>query len=343
MNTLNVAKSNIIMDGVHCKAQINNEIRRFLLKLPKYDNLISHVQSRFGILINQIFEIKYLDDEGDLITISNDEDLEMAIHLRKGGESLKLVVEVVGDKAKDHSDVVVKVVSEEESNLGKKVQNDEFLGGNGRKFAYRGKNCGRGKGNGKGRGRGRRATLESKCESNEPPMISEEKYEDFSPLDGVQRDALGMLKEKVNEQKSKVVNLKLAMRDLRNDETTPKEKIKEVKNNLRQEKGELLILNVQLKELRLKMRETRAALRNEKIEMRNEKFAMKNEKIAMKNEKMEMRKDMIAFRKMNRKERIGRKRMRKQFRETQAYQCPRRQMRQSNIIINTDVNTTLSI
>jgi len=117
-----------------------------------------------------------------------------------------------------------------------------------------------------------------------------------------------------------------------------------VKNNLRQEKGELLILNVQLKELRLKMRETRAALRNEKIEMRNEKFAMKNEKIAMKNEKMELRKDMIAFRRMNRKERIGRKRMRKEFRETQAYQqCPRRQMRQSNININTDVNTTLSI
>jgi len=337
MNTLNVAKSNIIMDGVHCKAQINNEIRRFLLKLPKYDNLISHVQSRFGILINQIFEIKYLDDEGDLITISNDEDLEIAIQLRKGGESLKLVVEVVGDKAKDHSDVVVKVVSEEESNLGKKVQNDEFLGGNGRKFAYRGKHCGRGKGNGKGRGRGRRETLESKCESNEPPMISEEKFEEFSPLDGVQRDALGMLKEKVNEQKSKVVSIKLALRDLRNDETTPKEKIKEVKNNLRNEKGELLILNVQLKELRLKMRETRAALKNQKIEMRNEKFAMKNEK-------MEMRKDMIAFRRMNRKERIGNKRMRKQFRETQAYQpCPRRQMRQSNIIINTDVNTTLSI
>jgi hypothetical protein len=297
-------------------------------------------------LINQqTFEIKYLDDEGDLITISNDEDLEIAIQLRKGGESLKLVVEVVGDKAKDHSDVVVQVVSEEESNLGKKVQTeDEFLGGNGRKFAYRGKNCGRGKGNGKGRGRGRRYSLESKCESNEPPMISEEvKYEEFSPLDGVQRDALGMLKEKANEQKTKVVNLKLALRDLRNDETTPKEKIKEVKNNLRQEKGELLILNVQLKELRLKMRETRASLRNEKIEMRNEKFALKNEKIAMKNEKIEMRKDMIACRRMNRKERNGNKRMRKQFRETQAYQCPRRQMRQSNIFINTDVKTTLSI
>jgi len=180
----NVAKSNMSMDGVHCKAHKNDEIRRFLLKAPQMAHLQSILASVFNLHHN--FQIKYQNDEEELIAITEDGDLEVA--MKKGG-CLRLFV--VGDEA----NVAVSVVRDEEMNLGKKVKRSdkEFLGGKGRKF------CRREKGEKKRGGRRKRRSEKSKCESNEPlEVISTPQVENTSPVTSVQKDEILTVKVKTS-------------------------------------------------------------------------------------------------------------------------------------------------
>jgi len=65
---------------IHCKVQYGNEFRRFLLK-DSYAALLEQVRTLFSFESVEDLCIKYTDDEGDLVTISSDEELVFAIEL----------------------------------------------------------------------------------------------------------------------------------------------------------------------------------------------------------------------------------------------------------------------
>jgi len=65
---------------IHCKVQYGNEIRRFLLQ-GSYDAMLDQIREYFGLEMDENFSIKYTDDEGDLVTISSDEELMFAVDL----------------------------------------------------------------------------------------------------------------------------------------------------------------------------------------------------------------------------------------------------------------------
>jgi hypothetical protein len=240
-----------------------------------------------------------------LVEITSDGDLEVA--MRKGG---LLRLYVVGDEAS----VAVSVVREhEESNLGKKVQkSDEFLVGNGRKFARREK-----KGEKKCGGR-RKRRYEGKYESNEPlsactPQVEAAPVTDVSmehvPMTHVPKEVLIELKSKFHAQKSKVLNIKLQISNLKQHESTPKEKIEEMKILLSQQKEELRTIRVQLKELRLQNRQIRISLQEGSGERSNSTRALKRKARALKRkERRERRKAMRKMRRDRKKIRLSKRR-----------------------------------
>lgn len=65
---------------IHCKVQYGNEFRRFVLQ-DSYAALLSQIRRIFGFKDNDEVGIKYTDDEGDLVTISSDEELAFAIEM----------------------------------------------------------------------------------------------------------------------------------------------------------------------------------------------------------------------------------------------------------------------
>jgi len=76
----------------HCKVQCGNEFRRFLLPSSQYADLSRQIQKLFGFQDEDKFLLKYTDEEGDMVTISSDEELYFAITLFRGG-LLRLTVE----------------------------------------------------------------------------------------------------------------------------------------------------------------------------------------------------------------------------------------------------------
>jgi len=290
------------MNGVHCKAHNNNSIRRFLLKEPQMNHLQSTLDRVFNLHNN--FHIMYQNEKGDLIEITSDGDLEVA--MKKGG---LLRLYVVGDEAS----VAVSVVErDEELNLGKKDQRcDEFLGGNGRKFARREKGekkCG---------GR-RKRRYEGKYESNEPlsvctPQVEAAPVTDVSmkhvPMTHVPKEVLIELKSKFHAQKSKVLNIKLQIRNLKQHESTPKEKMEEMKILLTQQKEELNTIRAQLKELRIQNRQIRISLQESSGKIRRNSRALKRKARALKRkERRERRKAMRKMRRDRKKIRLSKRR-----------------------------------
>jgi hypothetical protein len=69
-----------INNEIHCKVQYGNEFRRFLLK-GSYAAMLDQIRVLFGFKNDENLCIKYTDDEGDLVTISSDEELVFAIEL----------------------------------------------------------------------------------------------------------------------------------------------------------------------------------------------------------------------------------------------------------------------
>jgi len=65
---------------IDCKVQYGNEFRRFLLQ-GSYAAMMDQIRVLFGFKNNEDFCIKYTDDEGDLVTISSDEELGFAVEL----------------------------------------------------------------------------------------------------------------------------------------------------------------------------------------------------------------------------------------------------------------------
>lgn len=71
--------------ATHCKVQCGNEFRRFLLPTSKYEDLANQIRSLFGFEALESLTLKYTDEEGDMVTISSDEELKFAIGLFAGG------------------------------------------------------------------------------------------------------------------------------------------------------------------------------------------------------------------------------------------------------------------
>lgn len=53
----------------HVKAQRGEEIRRFVLELVSFSELKSTVQGIFGIPQNTEISVKWMDDEGDWVSV----------------------------------------------------------------------------------------------------------------------------------------------------------------------------------------------------------------------------------------------------------------------------------
>jgi len=69
--------------GIHCKVACNNQFRRFLFVGTEFSSLYCQVKSLLN-LNEKEFVLKYKDNEGDMITISSDEELACALSLSNG-------------------------------------------------------------------------------------------------------------------------------------------------------------------------------------------------------------------------------------------------------------------
>jgi len=68
------------MESIHCKiVHYNNDIRRILFAGRDYDTLKATIVKLFSL--NHEFILKYLDDEGDYITLSSQNDLVTALEI----------------------------------------------------------------------------------------------------------------------------------------------------------------------------------------------------------------------------------------------------------------------
>jgi hypothetical protein len=78
--------------GIHCKVSTQDQIRRFFLASTEYNVLAEQISRLFGFAKDSIV-IKYVDDEGDKITISSTAELEFAIEISKA--TLRLTVDTL--------------------------------------------------------------------------------------------------------------------------------------------------------------------------------------------------------------------------------------------------------
>jgi hypothetical protein len=81
--------------GVHCKVSFNGQFRRFQFPSSSYEGMHGYVAEMLKLDTNnnrQRFELKYQDNEQDLVTISSDEELAAAISLTPPGQTLRLSV-----------------------------------------------------------------------------------------------------------------------------------------------------------------------------------------------------------------------------------------------------------
>jgi len=77
--------SNNNITATHCKVHCGKEFRRFLLPSSQFEALSTQVRTLFGFTLDEPISIKYTDEEGDMVTISSDEELKFAIELFAGG------------------------------------------------------------------------------------------------------------------------------------------------------------------------------------------------------------------------------------------------------------------
>jgi len=76
--------------GIHCKVQYRNEFRRFHTT-AQFDSFLDQIKRLFNFPEAANFLLKYKDEEGDMVTISSNEELLFAIELFSGSV-LRLVV-----------------------------------------------------------------------------------------------------------------------------------------------------------------------------------------------------------------------------------------------------------
>jgi len=127
MQTINTNET-----GIHCKLSCNDQFRRFLFVGTEFSSLFSHVQQLLSL--NNEFVLKYKDNEGDLITISTNEELACALNYSEGG-ILRLTASLPTDRP--------------QQTTGPESSNVEYPGFN--FHGRRGGKCGRGRFGGHGR------------------------------------------------------------------------------------------------------------------------------------------------------------------------------------------------
>jgi len=88
--------TNVNNNGIHCKVATQDTVRRFYAKSTEYNALLEQICNIFGFSKDSVV-VKYLDDEGDLVTISSDPELKFAVELSP--RILKLKLELVRPQA----------------------------------------------------------------------------------------------------------------------------------------------------------------------------------------------------------------------------------------------------
>ena len=73
------------------KITFRNETKK-VRKANDYENLVGQAKKSFADLPGN-FKFFYMDSEGDIISISNQEDLEEAFSCMEGQQTLKLILE----------------------------------------------------------------------------------------------------------------------------------------------------------------------------------------------------------------------------------------------------------
>jgi hypothetical protein len=76
--------------GIHCKVSLNDQFRRFLFTGTEFASLYTQVQQ--VLAVDGEFVLKYIDNEGDLVTVSSDEELGYALGI--ANNILRLQVEL---------------------------------------------------------------------------------------------------------------------------------------------------------------------------------------------------------------------------------------------------------
>jgi hypothetical protein len=75
---------------IHCKLTYKDQIRRFLFPGTEFSELRGHISNLLSLPLDG-FVLKYVDNESDLITLTSNEDLSLALDL--SDKILRLVVE----------------------------------------------------------------------------------------------------------------------------------------------------------------------------------------------------------------------------------------------------------
>jgi len=78
--------------NMHCKLTFNNQIRRFVLTSTEFAELRGQISQLIGLPTDG-FVLKYVDNESDLITLSTNEELSLALDL--SDKVLRLVADPV--------------------------------------------------------------------------------------------------------------------------------------------------------------------------------------------------------------------------------------------------------
>jgi len=91
--------------GIHCKVACNNQFRRFLFVGTEFSSLYCQVKCLLN-LNDKEFVLKYKDNEGDMITISSDEELACALSL-SNGSLLRLSASVASSVDEKPTDIPV--------------------------------------------------------------------------------------------------------------------------------------------------------------------------------------------------------------------------------------------
>jgi len=104
MNSLTTNPQYSSVPRIPIKLIYGDQIRRFTTDLTSFSKLESDIRVIFNWEIDSKFDVKYLDDEKDLILISSDEELKAATQLFKDPQTLRLIL----DKKDSSSEKILK-------------------------------------------------------------------------------------------------------------------------------------------------------------------------------------------------------------------------------------------
>jgi len=80
----------ILKKQIHCKLTYKDQIRRFIFHGTEFAELRGHISNLLSLPLDG-FVLKYVDNESDLITLTSNEDLSLALDI--SDKILRLIVE----------------------------------------------------------------------------------------------------------------------------------------------------------------------------------------------------------------------------------------------------------